>query len=92
MFHYLVLIKISNLQFYRNWILSCLSVINDPTYAFDQQGVQSLYTLVSIFMSLFQEPSLFAVAKLLETGLVNMDRIEILWRPLTGHLLEVTSI
>ncbi|TRY98843.1 hypothetical protein DNTS_027857 [Danionella cerebrum] len=35
------------------------------------------------------EPSLFAVAKLLETGLVNMDRIEILWRPLTAHLLEV---
>ncbi|KAJ7411472.1 hypothetical protein BTVI_50191 [Pitangus sulphuratus] len=35
------------------------------------------------------EPSLFAVAKLLETGLVNMRRIEILWRPLTGHLLEV---
>lgn len=29
------------------------------------------------------------MAKLLETGLVNMDRIEILWRPLTGHLLEV---
>ncbi|KAG9328567.1 hypothetical protein JZ751_012971, partial [Albula glossodonta] len=37
------------------------------------------------------EPSLFAVAKLLETGLVNMDRIEILWRPLTGHLLEVRN-
>ncbi|KAJ8262363.1 hypothetical protein GJAV_G00165570 [Gymnothorax javanicus] len=36
-----------------------------------------------------KEPSLFAVAKLLETGLVNMDRIEILWRPLTSHLLEV---
>uniref|UniRef100_A0A8B9GNL9 Protein MON2 homolog n=1 Tax=Astyanax mexicanus TaxID=7994 RepID=A0A8B9GNL9_ASTMX len=36
-----------------------------------------------------KEPSLFAVAKLLETGLVNMDRIEILWRPLTAHLLEV---
>lgn len=35
-----------------------------------------------------KEPSLFAVAKLLETGLVNMDRIQILWRPLTGHLLE----
>ncbi|XP_045320915.1 protein MON2 homolog isoform X5 [Leopardus geoffroyi] len=35
-----------------------------------------------------KEPSLFAVAKLLETGLVNMHRIEILWRPLTGHLLE----
>ncbi|XP_057281518.1 protein MON2 homolog isoform X3 [Pezoporus wallicus] len=36
-----------------------------------------------------KEPSLFAVAKLLETGLVNMHRIEILWRPLTGHLMEV---
>ncbi|KAM9311030.1 protein MON2 homolog isoform 3-T3 [Gastrophryne carolinensis] len=36
-----------------------------------------------------KEPSLFAVAKLLETGLVNMYRIEILWRPLTGHLIEV---
>ncbi|NWS89185.1 MON2 protein, partial [Toxostoma redivivum] len=36
-----------------------------------------------------KEPSLFAVAKLLETGLINMRRIEILWRPLTGHLLEV---
>ncbi|XP_039219679.1 protein MON2 homolog isoform X6 [Crotalus tigris] len=35
-----------------------------------------------------KEPSLFAVAKLLETGLVNMHRIEILWRALTGHLLE----
>ncbi|XP_037957121.1 protein MON2 homolog isoform X2 [Teleopsis dalmanni] len=36
-----------------------------------------------------REPSLFAVAKLLETGLVNMQRIEVLWRPLTNHLLEV---
>lgn len=43
------------------------------------------------FLVIVQEPSLFAVAKLLETGLVNMDRIEILWRPLTGHLLEVSS-
>lgn len=45
-----------------------------------------------MFSSPHQEPSLFAVAKLLETGLVNMDRIEILWRPLTGHLLEVKSV
>lgn len=29
------------------------------------------------------------MAKLLETGLVNMPRIEVLWRPLTNHLLEV---
>lgn len=36
-----------------------------------------------------REPSLFAVAKLLETGLVNMSRVEVLWRPVTNHLLEV---
>ncbi|XP_021343975.1 protein MON2 homolog isoform X2 [Mizuhopecten yessoensis] len=36
-----------------------------------------------------REPSLFAVAKLLETGLVNLARVEVLWRPVTAHLLEV---
>lgn len=36
-----------------------------------------------------REPSLFAVAKLLETGLVNLFRVHVLWRPLTNHLLEV---
>lgn len=43
----------------------------------------------STFYLFMQEPSLFAVAKLLETGLVNLPRIEVLWRPLTNHLLEV---
>lgn len=37
-----------------------------------------------------REPSLFAVAKILETGLVNVDRIDIIWRPLTAHLLDVS--
>ncbi|KAK4006831.1 hypothetical protein OUZ56_011989 [Daphnia magna] len=32
---------------------------------------------------------LFAVAKLLATGLVNLNRAEVLWRPVTNHLLEV---
>lgn len=36
-----------------------------------------------------REPSLFAVAKLLETGLVNLSRFQVLWRPVTAHLLEV---
>ncbi|GBO99872.1 Protein MON2 homolog [Eumeta japonica] len=36
-----------------------------------------------------REPSLFAVAKLLETGLANLHRIEFMWRPITNHLLEV---
>lgn len=39
-----------------------------------------------------QEPSLFAVAKLLETGLVNLHRVEVLWRPVTNHLLEVGGV
>nr|XP_032515583.1 uncharacterized protein LOC116768845 [Danaus plexippus plexippus] len=38
-----------------------------------------------------REPSLFAVAKLLETGLANMHRIEVMWRPITNHLLEVVE-
>ncbi|CAN8005010.1 unnamed protein product, partial [Ixodes pacificus] len=38
-----------------------------------------------------REPSLFAVAKLLETGLVNLGRVEALWRPVTQHLLEVCA-
>ncbi|XP_069945836.1 protein MON2 homolog isoform X3 [Cherax quadricarinatus] len=36
-----------------------------------------------------REPSLFAVAKLLETGVVNLGRVEVLWRPVTNHLLDV---
>uniref|UniRef100_A0A336JYA7 Protein MON2 homolog n=1 Tax=Culicoides sonorensis TaxID=179676 RepID=A0A336JYA7_CULSO len=38
-----------------------------------------------------REPSLFAVAKLLETGLVNLFRVEVYWNTLTSHLLEVSS-
>ena len=36
-----------------------------------------------------REPSLFAVAKLLETALVNLDRVDVVWRPITNHLLVV---
>lgn len=49
----------------------------------------SVEAMDTAYNTAMKEPSLFAVAKLLETGLVNMDRIEILWRPVTGHLLEV---
>ena len=49
----------------------------------------SIESMDAAYNSNIKEPSLFAVAKLLETGLVNMERIEILWRPVTGHLLEV---
>lgn len=36
-----------------------------------------------------KEPSLFAIAKLLETGLVNLSRIDILWTRVTNHMLDV---
>ena len=36
-----------------------------------------------------REPSLFAVAKLLETALVNLGRVDVVWRPITSHLLVV---
>ncbi|KAK3753058.1 hypothetical protein RRG08_012242 [Elysia crispata] len=39
-----------------------------------------------------KEPSLFAVAKLLESGLVNLGRVEVLWRPVTAHLLEALRV
>jgi len=38
-----------------------------------------------------KEPSLFGVAKMLETGLVNLNRLRVLWKPLTAHLLEVSQ-
>lgn len=36
-----------------------------------------------------REPALFAVAKLLETGLVNLSRIDIIWKNLSQHLIHV---
>lgn len=36
-----------------------------------------------------REPSLFAIAKLLETALVNLPRIDIVWKSLSSHLLDV---
>ena len=39
-----------------------------------------------------QNTNLFAIAKLLETGLCNMERINVVWRPMTNHILEVLRI
>lgn len=35
-----------------------------------------------------REPSLFAIAKLMETALVNLSRIDIIWKSLSTHLLD----
>ncbi|KAI6171974.1 hypothetical protein M3Y98_00921500 [Aphelenchoides besseyi] len=38
--------------------------------------------------SINREPSFFSVAKLLQTGLCNMKRLQVFWKPLVAHLLE----
>ena len=39
-----------------------------------------------------QNTNLFAIAKLLETGLCNMERINVVWKPMTNHFLEVRNV
>lgn len=36
-----------------------------------------------------REPSFFPVAKLLQTALANLHRLQIFWKPITAHFLEV---
>ncbi|VDM43273.1 unnamed protein product, partial [Toxocara canis] len=35
-----------------------------------------------------REPSFFAVAKLQQTAMANVERIEVFWKPITAHLIE----
>lgn len=36
-------------------------------------------------------PSFFAIAKLAQLGVVNQFRIEVFWRPLTAHLIDISN-
>ena len=48
-----------------------------------------LYSAYDIIVLHFiQNTNLFAIAKLLETGLCNMERINVVWKPMTSHILE----
>uniref|UniRef100_A0A0R3RXV2 Protein MON2 homolog n=1 Tax=Elaeophora elaphi TaxID=1147741 RepID=A0A0R3RXV2_9BILA len=38
-----------------------------------------------------REPSFFPVAKLQQTGMANLARLEVFWRPVTAHLIEVSG-
>jgi hypothetical protein len=49
-------------------------------------------TMVVAQNSPSREPSFFAVAKLLQTALNNLNRIVVFWRPVSAHLLEVSSL
>jgi len=39
-----------------------------------------------------QNNNLFAIAKLLETGLCNMERINVVWKLMTKHFLEARRV
>lgn len=39
-----------------------------------------------------REPSYFPVAKLQQTGMVNLSRIAVFWKPVTAHLIDVSYI
>ena len=47
------------------------------------------FTHKKAYGSYAKEPSLFAVAKLIQVAQANMERLEVLWKLITGHLLEV---
>ena len=50
---------------------------------------QSSDTMDQAYGSYTKEPSLFAVAKLIQVAQANLERLEVLWKLITGHLLEV---
>lgn len=38
-----------------------------------------------------RDPSLFAIYRLMETGLANIHRIDVYWKPVTAHFLEISQ-
>uniref|UniRef100_F1KQN5 Monensin-resistant 2 n=1 Tax=Ascaris suum TaxID=6253 RepID=F1KQN5_ASCSU len=38
-----------------------------------------------------REPSFFPVAKLQQTAMANLERLEVFWKPIAAHLIEVSS-
>ena len=58
-----------------------------------QHLIQALGRLSSEAMDVAysnREPSLFPLAKILETGLVNLNRLRVFYKPVTDHLLDVS--
>ncbi|CBY43535.1 unnamed protein product, partial [Oikopleura dioica] len=49
----------------------------------------STETMDQAYGSATREPSLFAVANLVQVSITNLNRLEVIWRLVTGHLLEV---
>ncbi|CAF4212457.1 unnamed protein product, partial [Didymodactylos carnosus] len=47
-------------------------------------SIESMEVAVNV-----REPSLFAIVKILETGSANLNRIDVWWKPISSHLIEV---
>jgi hypothetical protein len=74
---------------YELFVFSQNSQLDDEALNF---LVESLIILSDESMELSEmnkEPALFAVAKLLETGLVNLFRIDVFWKNLSNHLIQI---
>uniref|UniRef100_A0A914UNH9 Protein MON2 homolog n=1 Tax=Plectus sambesii TaxID=2011161 RepID=A0A914UNH9_9BILA len=78
---------------------SMLNKLFDMTAELDDVGlhhvIAALCKLSSESMRVAQnqrEPSFFPVAKLLQTGWANLKRLPVFWKPLTAHLIEVSSV
>lgn len=50
-------------------------------------SIESMEVAVAV-----REPSLFAIAKILETGRANLNRIDVWWKPISSHLLDVSCL
>ena len=79
-------------------LATMLSNLFESSSALSEESLASLVdALIAISSESLQvavtsrEPSLFALAKLLETGVVNLGRVEATWRRVTAHLLEACS-
>lgn len=78
---------------------SMLNKLFDSTVNLDDVGlhhvIAALCKLSSEAMLVSQnglrEPSYFPVAKLQQTGLANLTRLEVFWKPITAHLIEVSG-
>lgn len=60
---------------------TALSYLIDALCKLSEEAIEMAYSN--------REPSLFAVVKLLETGLVNTNRYNIIWEKLSNHLLQI---
>src|SRR4051794_24051158 len=82
MFLLLFCINFINIMLNRELDDTGLTYLVDALCKLSSESVEVAYTN--------RDPSLFAVAKLLETGLVNIHRIDVIWKQLMSHLLEVS--